>query len=132
MSNQHSANQIPEMTREEHSRIGGVDGKHVFVFDASGNQITGFGSNTPTTLINGMVSCASGGLTQFPTNSIQWVTVKSSLSNPTTVYLGASGATINNGFSVEPGDMIGFAINNTNNIYLVGVGQTEVRFVGGN
>lgn len=87
---------------------------------------------TPSTLVHGMVSSASGSLVQFPTNSIKWLTLKSSLANVTTVYVGGSSATINNGMSLEPGDMLGLSIDNTNKLYLVGVGTTEVRYIGGN
>lgn len=46
MSNTHTGNMVPEITREEHARIGGVDGKKVFVIDDSGNQITQFSAAT--------------------------------------------------------------------------------------
>ena len=80
----------------------------------------------------GMVSAASGALVQFATNSIKWLDVRSSYANSTIVYIGGSNATINNGFPLAPGDTIGMAISNTNQLYLVGVGTSEVRFLGGN
>lgn len=85
----------------------------------------------PTAVVNGMVSSASGGLVQFPANAVQWTTVRASNSNPTTCYVGSSTATINNGYFLDPGDTVGVAVNNTNTLYLVGVGTTEVRFIGG-
>lgn len=43
MSNNHEGgNVVPEITREEHSNIGGIDGKRVFIFDNAGNQVTNF------------------------------------------------------------------------------------------
>ena len=43
--NSHSGNVQPSLDAEEHSRIGGVDGKKVFVLDNAGNQIVSFGGN---------------------------------------------------------------------------------------
>lgn len=86
----------------------------------------------PATLVHGMVSSASGGIVQFPSNTIKYVTVKASFGNPTTAYIGGSSATINNGYHIDPGDSVGLALDNTNRLYLVGVGTTEVRFIGGN
>lgn len=86
----------------------------------------------PSTLVNGFVSAASGGLTQFPTNTVRWLTVKAHASNATTCYVGGSSATINNGYPLDPNDSQGFAIDNTNRLYLVGVAQTEVRYIGAN
>lgn len=132
MGQNHTGNTIPSITQEEHASAGGIDAKKVFVFDNAGNQITAFGSNTPTNLINGMVSAASGALVQFPTNSVQWVSVRAAIGNATTVYVGASGATINNSWPLNPTDIVGIAVNNTNQLYLVGVGTSEVRFLGAN
>lgn len=42
MSQNHRGNTQPQIDNEEHYSIGGLDGKGVFVFDASGNQITQF------------------------------------------------------------------------------------------
>ena len=86
----------------------------------------------PGTLVHGMVSAASGALVQFPTNAVKWATVQAAVGNVTTVYVGSSTATINNGYSMGPGDAVGLAINNTNLLYLVGVGTTEARFIGAN
>lgn len=46
MANQHSGNTQPAIDQEEHARIGGLDGKKVFVLDNAGNQITSFGNPT--------------------------------------------------------------------------------------
>mgnify|MGYP001588518821 CR=1 FL=1 len=46
----HKGNTQPAIDQEEHSTIGGVDGKKVFVIDNAGNQITSFGSATIATL----------------------------------------------------------------------------------
>lgn len=86
----------------------------------------------PSTLVHGMVSAASGALVQFGTNSVRWVSVKASEGNATTCYVGGSGATINNGYDLAPGDALGVSIDNTNKLYLVGVDDTEVRYIGGN
>lgn len=48
MANQHTGNTQPAIDQEEHASIGGIDGKKVFIFDNSGNQITAFGLNTGT------------------------------------------------------------------------------------
>ena len=45
MSNTHKGNSQPAIDREEHSHIGGVPGKKVFVMDNAGNQITTFGAD---------------------------------------------------------------------------------------
>jgi hypothetical protein len=39
MSNTHTGNVIPEIAREEHARISGVDGKKVFNIDSDGNVL---------------------------------------------------------------------------------------------
>lgn len=84
-----------------------------------------------STLVHGMVSSASGALVQFPTNTTDYFTVEAFPANATTCYLGGSLATINNGYALEPGQSIGFALNNTNKLWLVGVGvPCEVRFIG--
>lgn len=44
----HRGNTQPAISQEEHSTIGGVDGKKVFVIDNAGNQITSFGLATVT------------------------------------------------------------------------------------
>lgn len=87
--------------------------------------------SSPSVVI-GMVSSASGGLVQFPNSAIKWVSVRAAYGNVTTVYVGGSNATINNGFPLLPGDSVGMAISNTNQLYLVGVGTSECRFLGGN
>lgn len=43
MATNHATNGIPILDYEEHSRIGGLDGKKTFIFDNAGNQITNFG-----------------------------------------------------------------------------------------
>lgn len=86
---------------------------------------------SPIAVIQGMVSSASGGLVQFPANAVQWLTVKAAVGNATTCYVGSSSATINNAYPLDGGDTVGYAVNNSNNLYLVGVGDSEVRFTGG-
>lgn len=49
MSNTHFGNVQPAIDYEEHARIGGIDGKKVFVFDHEGNQIVAFGDATTYT-----------------------------------------------------------------------------------
>lgn len=46
MSNTHRGNIQPEIDYEEHSRIGGIDGKKSFIFDNAGNQIISFSAPT--------------------------------------------------------------------------------------
>lgn len=87
---------------------------------------------TPTALIHGIVSAASGSLVQFPSNAVKYTIIKASFGNPTTAYVGGATATISNGFHLDPGDSVSLAVSNTNLVYLVGVGTAEVRFIGGN
>ena len=47
MSNVHTGNVQPSVDLEEHSRIGGIDGKKAFIFDNLGNQITKFSTIIP-------------------------------------------------------------------------------------
>ena len=87
----------------------------------------------PTSIVHGMVSSASGGVIQFATNTIKWTQIKAMANNPTTIFLGGSTATINNGYALEPGETTGFSISNTNLLYLSnGYGNAEVRYIGGN
>ena len=87
----------------------------------------------PTSIVHGMVSSASGGVIQFEANAIKWAQIKAIGSNPTTIFLGGSSATINNGYALEPGETVGFSINNTNLLYLSnGYGTASLRYVGGN
>lgn len=46
MANTHYGNTQPEIDQEEHARIGGLDGKKVFVMDNAGNQVTSFGGGS--------------------------------------------------------------------------------------
>lgn len=85
----------------------------------------------PTSIVHGMVSAASGALVQLENNTVRWLSVRASIANPTTCYIGGSLATVNNGFPLDPGDALGIDISNSNLLYLVGVGTTEVRFLGG-
>ena len=57
----HSGNVQPSLDLEEHTRISGIDGRKVFVFDNAGNQVTSFGG-TPagnTTVVQGEGAAAS-------------------------------------------------------------------------
>ena len=93
--------------------------------------IEGLPYSSPSVIV-GMTSSASGGLVQFPANAVKWANVKASYANPTTCYVGGSSATINNGYPLGPGDTLGLTVSNTNQLYLVGVGTSEIRFLGGN
>lgn len=86
-----------------------------------------------TSIAHGMVSAASGSLVQFAQNACRWVTVRAHSANATTIYVGGSLATINNALPLDPGDSQGLALNNTNLLYLVGVGSPcEIRYLAGN
>lgn len=133
MSNQHMGNTQPAMDQEEHSRIGGIDGKKIFVFDNAGNQITSFGSSAAG---NSTVSMP-GGATVYQGTS-PWTT---SLSGNVTIsdskgYIGLVSANI--GGSLPAGAAyIGLATVNigTNvntNIGLVTVSGGQVGLVGNN
>lgn len=61
MSNTHTGNVEPSLSLEEHARIGGLDGRKVFVFDNAGNQVTSFGGTASgnTTVVQGAGAAAS-------------------------------------------------------------------------
>lgn len=113
------------------NNIGDVDVASI----AAGTSYIGLATVTQavaTTLASDIVSAASGGLTRFATHACKWVTVRMMSSNPTTAYIGGSNASINNGYAMEPGESIGFEVNNSNLLYLVGVGTTSARYIIGN
>lgn len=72
----HKGNSQPDIDREEHATISGVDGKKVFVLDNIGNQITSF-SNATVTLV-GLATLAPS------PNFVGIMTV----ANPVTSFLG--------------------------------------------
>ena len=52
MANTHTGNVQPAVSLEEHARIGGLDGKKVFIMDNVGNQITSFAGNATVNINN--------------------------------------------------------------------------------
>lgn len=142
MSNQHSGNLQNEILREEHD--GDLNAKRVTPI----SSVTVIQGTVPwqslatisvgvefvsTIPFHGMVSAASGGLTQFPDTAMRWAILEGFHANATTIYVGASNATINSGYAIDPGQSVGISINNLNKFYLVGVGSpAEIRYIGGN
>ena len=69
----HSGNVQPSLDLEEHTRISGIDGRKVFVFDDAGNQVISFGGGSG----NATVALDTG------TRSVGLVTL-----NPSSAYIG--------------------------------------------
>lgn len=91
MSNLHRGNQQPEISREEHARIGNTDGKKVFVIDNNDNQIIDFVNPTSNvTVEQGTTPWNSLGTTTIA-NSLVTVTLGTQL-DPTNDNVGIYGS----------------------------------------
>lgn len=116
------------------NNIGNVD--IATALPAGGNYIglatitEGLPYSSPSIFI-GMVSSASGGLVQFPALAVKYATIRAANGNATTCYIGGSLATINNAYPLDAGETIGYSLTNLNQLFLVGVGTSEVRYTGG-
>ena len=84
-----------------------------------------------SSIIQGMVSGASGAVKQFASNSVNWCIAKAHPGNPTTIYVGPSLASVNVSFPLDPGEAVGYSISNTNLLFMCAVGTSELRFTGG-
>ncbi len=97
--------------------------------------VTAFNSNeyASNTIFQGVVSGASGVVKQFGANTATWLVAKADNGNATTVFVGPSLASVNVSFPLDPGEAVGFSVNNSNLLYMCGTDTfSSLRFTGGN
>lgn len=89
------------------------------------HPVNSFATVTPilsSTVVNFMVSCASGKVTQFPDNAVRQGIIQADSTNVSNAFIGNSAVTSGiggaRGIELQPGQGSGIEIDNTNKLYL--------------
>jgi hypothetical protein len=84
----------------------------------------------PSALINGQAT-SSGSATALASNAVTTGVVITNTGATNAVYIGNSGLTAGNGYSLAAGASVGLVVSNTNLIYILqNTGSTTVSFIG--
>ena len=107
----------------------------------AGSSYIGLTTSTllvPITTVNFLVSVASGGKTQFPSNTlINGGLIQADKLNNSNLYIGNSNVTYGvlgaSGFELEAGEVTGWSGDNSNQLYIAAATGTTLRarFLGG-
>lgn len=145
MSGTHTGNIVPEITREEHRSVNGVNAKAVAPYGFDGTNLQPLKTDntgqlylanpgsaaTPTVVQYGHATISvTSTAVQLASNAVAGVIIQALSGNTASIYVGDSSVTSSNGFELQPGQATAVAIDNTNRLYINGTASDGICFIG--
>ncbi len=90
-------------------------------------------TNTTSQTVVALQQTCTTSAVQFSTNTLtNGVVIKALTTNTGTAYIGPAGVTTSTGFPLKAGEAISYAVANTNQLYLICSGSSDVIAATGN
>ena len=90
---------------------------------SAGNPLP-VGTPTPAAPITGQAAVTTSAVSLGAQALLNGVVVKALTTNGAAVYIGAAGVTVANGYPLQPGEAISFAVANLSSLYIISAAST--------
>jgi hypothetical protein len=103
----------------------------LYALSGQGPNPSGVNLSVPSTPVNGQQTTTSSAAA-LPSNTVTTGVIVTNTGATNAVYIGNSGLTSGNGYSLAPGASVGLVVSNTNSIYVLNGsgGSSTVSFIG--